>query len=239
MYYIVAGVFVGIVSAIVGLVFFRWVLARRWLTPKYILCLNLVVIALVFVYILYVRTVGDFFAVALIAGSQIGSLGSFSKSIVSKLVPTKRQSRFFSLYQFSQEATGWIGPLIVATLQTALGGGQRAFLVSVVEVCLVEIAIGLPLLLMVDVGRGEDCRKTFDDTQGPREDAELGRSPRFSLSVGAAAAAGLVAASTTGVGAGAGAGGADGHGTGGARLLRSDSETDSERSREKDPIPSP
>jgi len=162
VYFIIAGVFVGIFSAIFGLVVMRQVLARGWMSPKYVLAANLVVVALVFVYILYVKTPGDFFAVALIAGSQIGCIGSFSKSIVSKLVPTKRQSRMFSLYQFSQESTGWIGPLVVASLQTAYGGGKRAFLVSVVEVCLVEIAIGLPLLLWVDMAAGEEARKMCD-----------------------------------------------------------------------------
>jgi UMF1 family MFS transporter len=143
------------------------VLERGWATPKQVLVFNALVIALVFVYILYIKTAADFFAVALIAGTQIGSLGSFSKSIVSKLVPTKRQSRLFSFYQFSQESTGWIGPLIVASIQAGLGGGRRAFLVSTVEVCLVEIAIGVPLLMWVDVKKGEETRAAFDSLELP------------------------------------------------------------------------
>ena len=163
----------GIFSAIFGLVVFRAILSHTSMTPQYVLAFNLIVVALVFVYVLFVETAADFFAIAFIAGTQIGCLGSFSKSIVSKLVPTKRQSRLFSLYQFLQEATGWIGPLIVASVQTALGGGKKAFRQSVVEVCLVEIAIGLPLLLWVDMAQGEKIRDQIDTEMAEQDEEEL------------------------------------------------------------------
>jgi hypothetical protein len=94
----------------------------------------------------------------------VGPIGAFSRSIVSRLTPSTQQSRFFSLYEFSQEATGWIGPLVIATVtQTHRGPGAGCvFAQTSVFTCLVELGLAVVFLLPLDVGRGERLRVGMD-----------------------------------------------------------------------------
>ena len=163
--FLVAALFLGVVTAIIGLFFYRYLHGQGYLSPKIILVINALIIGTAMVYVLYSKTVIDLFIIAAIAGSQVGSLSAFARSTVSRLTPCTRQSRFFSLYEFSQESTGWIGPLIIASLTVSQGGGGITFARVSVFTCLVELGIGVLLLLFVNIPRGEIYRNEIDEQE--------------------------------------------------------------------------
>ena len=102
VFYLAAATFVGIVSAIVGLLVYRVLVDKHIMTPKVILIINAVIVSGAMVYVLYSKSVTDLFVIASIVGTQVGPINAFSRSIVSRLTPTRQQSKFFSLYEFSQ-----------------------------------------------------------------------------------------------------------------------------------------
>jgi len=161
-FYLAAATFVGVIAAIVGLLVFRTLVDRRCLSVKHALIINCVVIAGAMVYVLYAKSVTDLFVVAAIAGSQVGPINAFARSIVSRLTPSHEQSRFFSLYEFSQESTGWIGPLIVASVTQSGGGSGTVFARTSVFTCLVELGVAVLLLMPIDLKRGEVRREGVD-----------------------------------------------------------------------------
>ena len=75
----------------------------------------------------------------IICGSQLGSFGSFSRSLVSTLVPSSHQSRLFSLFELIKDGTSWIGPLILATLTSHFG--YNSYQTILVLVCFFQIII--------------------------------------------------------------------------------------------------
>ena len=85
-----------------GLLVYRVLVDKHILTPKVVLIVNAIVVSGAMVYVLYSKSVTDLFVIAAIVGTQVGPINAFSRSIVSRLTPTRQQSKFFSLYEFSQ-----------------------------------------------------------------------------------------------------------------------------------------
>jgi MFS-type transporter involved in bile tolerance (Atg22 family) len=177
-FYLAAATSVGVIAAIVGLLVFRTLVDRRCLSVKHALIINCVVIAGAMVYVLYAKSVTDLFVVAAIAGSQVGPINAFARSIVSRLTPSHEQSRFFSLYEFSQESTGWIGPLIVASVTQSGGGSGTVFARTSVFTCLVELGVAVLLLMPIDNKRGVARRDGCDvDVRQPEGGDDTKKPP--------------------------------------------------------------
>ena len=164
IYFLIALTIVGIFSAIGGLIVYKQVLTC--LSPKHVLLLNIAIVGAAIIYLPFMTHPNELFVVAVIAGSQVGSVGSLQKSILSSLTPTARQSSIFSFFQFSQDATGWIGPLIIASLtisQQQQGVSQdHAYVLSAVYVTSIQILIGIPVLCLLNVERGLKQREVAD-----------------------------------------------------------------------------
>lgn len=158
---------VGIVAAVIGLLFYRWVESHQYLTPKQILIWNVLVICGAGVYVMFVTNIWEVFLFCIIGGSQIGSISAFSRSILSKMLPKERQTRFFSFYDFTQKGSAWIGPLIVGAVTDSFGSSK--YLTIVIAVSLVEAAIGLPFLLYVNPARGEAVRAVVEAATADQE----------------------------------------------------------------------
>mmetsp|Transcript_17838 Transcript_17838/g.29914 ORF Transcript_17838/g.29914 Transcript_17838/m.29914 type:complete len:490 (+) Transcript_17838:174-1643(+) len=158
---ILAAACCGLVAAVAGLYGYRYVHRRRWMTPKQIVITNILILTLVGLYILRLRVLWELFVLSIVGGSQIGSVGSFSRSMVSSMIPAVRQARLFSLFEFSQRGSSWIGPLCIA-LFTSIFGDNHFRLIVVLTVML-EIAIGFPILVcLVDYDRGLKARESID-----------------------------------------------------------------------------
>lgn len=164
IYFLIALTIVGIISAIAGIVVYKQVLT--YLSPKYVLLLNIAIIGAAIIYLPFMTHPNELFVVAVIAGSQVGSVGSLQKSILSSLAPTARQSSIFSFFQFSQDATGWVGPLIIASLtisQQQQGVSQdHAYVLSAMYVTSIQILIGIPVLCLLNLERGLKQREVAD-----------------------------------------------------------------------------
>ena len=150
----------GIVSAILGVILYRYVHNRDWLNPKQILLINMVILLLCALYVLKVNTFADIIVLAVVAGSQIGSVGAFTRSMLSILIPADRQSRLFSFYELTQDGTSWIGALTISSLAVTYGGDFYREIVA--YVCVVQFAIGLPILMLVNLTRGIESRRQME-----------------------------------------------------------------------------
>ena len=158
--YLLIAFFLGIVAAIAGVVFYRYVHSRDWLNPKQILLVNMVVLLLSALYVLKVNTFTDIIVLAVVAGSQIGAVGAFTRSVLSMLIPADRQSRLFSFYEITQDGTSWVGTLTISSLAVAYG--DEFYREIVAYVCVVQFAIGLPILMLVNLTRGLESRQQME-----------------------------------------------------------------------------
>jgi MFS-type transporter involved in bile tolerance (Atg22 family) len=159
----------GLVASILGLYMYKFLNYKGWLSPKQILMINIVVFIILILGFLFITNSNanvSFIIFAIVGGSQIGSVGAFARSIVANLCPTHRQSRVFSLYQFCQVATAWIGPLIIASVNSATDGNCVEFIYLTVFVVVGQLLIGLPLLWKVDIERGLQLRNLREQEDG-------------------------------------------------------------------------
>ena len=156
--------FLGILGAIAGLAFFKQVVERVFVTAKWVLVTNTIIIIGLIVFTLYIKSVAELYVLAVWGGTQIGSFGALSRSLYSSLAPKNKQARFFSLLQFSQDSTSWIPSIIIAAV-SAKWPSDRVYLRTIVISCLVQIAIGLPCLLLINVERGINARKNEENKE--------------------------------------------------------------------------
>ena len=158
------GGFLGLVTALGGLALFRYLTLNDILTVKHVLCINIGVLALAAVYSLAVKTDTDLIILMSICGSQLGSFSSFTRSLVSTLVPSSHQSRLFSLFELVKDGTAWIGSFAIAQLVIFQGEGHYRTIIAVV--CVSLMAIGLPIYIFkVDIARGRADRLVLDSRE--------------------------------------------------------------------------
>ena len=181
-----AAAVVGILSAILGLFLYRFLNDKFNFPPKLILICNIVILCLMGVYALYITNLAGVFIICVVAGLQIGAFGAFSRSMISKFLPTKKQSRFFSLYDLTQKGSSWLGPLAIGGLTQIYG--DHYYLHMVVYVTLVEAAIGLPFLISVNVKQAEVKRIEVD----MRDEGQITVLPTSPTNIVAISVIGLV-----------------------------------------------
>lgn len=76
----------------------------------------------------------------------LGGSQALSRSLFSQMIPTNRESEYFSLYEISERGTSWLGPLVfAAALQ--LTGAQRDSMIMIITF----FVVGLILLYLTDV----------------------------------------------------------------------------------------
>ena len=78
----------------------------------------------------------------------MGPVIASSRSLFSTLIPPGLETEFFSIYQITDKGSGWVGPLVFATLVQTYGTGRGAFVFTGVS-CL----IGIVGLLKIDFGK--------------------------------------------------------------------------------------
>ncbi|MGH7538073.1 MAG: MFS transporter [Gemmatimonadales bacterium] len=133
-------------SALVGAV----ALARptdRW-GPQRVITLSLIVWVAVAVAAAVIHSRTAFFAVAIVAGTQLGTVQAASRTLMASLIPKGKEAELFGFYAVVGKASAVLGPLIFGTISRATGGNQRA---AVLTLGVFFIA---GLLLLQRVGRG-------------------------------------------------------------------------------------
>jgi len=96
----------------------------------------------------WLRTSGEFVALAAAIAVVLGGSQALSRSLYSRMIPTGQEAEYFSLYEVSERGTSWLGPLLFG-LALQFTGSYRIAILSLATFFI----LGLALLLRVDVAR--------------------------------------------------------------------------------------
>jgi UMF1 family MFS transporter len=99
------------------------------------------------------QTKGQFWWAAAIAGICMGSSQSAGRALAGMFAPPRQLAEFYGLWTFAIRLSSIIGPLTYGAITWATSGNQRLAIMSTA----VMFAIGLVLLLNVDVARGRQA----------------------------------------------------------------------------------
>lgn len=81
-------------------------------------------------------------------GLVLGGTNALSRSLYSQMVPPGKEAQYFSIYEISERATSWMGPLLFAAVAGATGS-YRPAIISLV----IFFFVGLVLMYFVPVRR--------------------------------------------------------------------------------------
>ncbi len=133
------------ISALVG----AFLLARpidRW-GPKRVIDLSLIVWVAVAIAAALTHGKAAFLAIAVIAGTQLGTVQAASRALMASLIPKGKEAEMFGFYAVVGKSSAVLGPIVFGTVSHALGGNQRAAVLAV------GIFFVLGLLLLQRVAR--------------------------------------------------------------------------------------
>ena len=116
--------------------------------PRFVVGVNLLQWTLVTVAAYFVATKGQFWIVAVLAGTGLGAIQAASRTFMATLVPTGREAQFFGFYSLVGKTGAIAGPLVFGGVSWLLSGDQRA---AIVTIGLFFVA-GLLLLTRVSAG---------------------------------------------------------------------------------------
>ncbi len=138
--------FVVQLSALAG----AWLWARPIDTwgPKVVMMTTLVQWCLVVLAAYFVTTKGQFYVVAIFAGSGLGAIQAASRTFMASLIPKGQEASLFGFYSLCGKTAAVMGPVIFGTASLLTGGNQR---VAILAVGLMFVA-GLILLARVRAG---------------------------------------------------------------------------------------
>jgi UMF1 family MFS transporter len=89
----------------------------------------------------FVETQGQFWALAVVAGSGLGAVQAASRAFLSSLIPPGREAELFGFYSLCGKSAAIMGPLVFGGISYAAGGNQRAGIVAVGAFFLVGLAL--------------------------------------------------------------------------------------------------
>lgn len=133
------------VSALVGAA--AWAAPIDRLGPKCVVALTLLQWTLVAVAAALVRTQGQFFTLAVIAGTGLGAVQAASRALLARLMPAGREAQMFGFYSLCGKSAAIMGPLVFGSVSYAAGGDQRLGVLAVGSF----FVLGLLLLVRVRV----------------------------------------------------------------------------------------
>jgi UMF1 family MFS transporter len=138
--------FVVQLSALAG----AWLWARPTDTwgPRAVVMVTLVQWCLVVLAAYGVTSKGEFYAVAVLAGSGLGAVQAAARAFMASLIPRGQEAELFGFYSLCGKTAAILGPVIFGTVSRLTGGNQRAALLAV---GLMFVA-GLVLLARVRAG---------------------------------------------------------------------------------------
>ncbi|MFQ5897878.1 MAG: MFS transporter [Candidatus Methylomirabilia bacterium] len=116
-------------SALIG----AWLWARPtdFKGPKFVVTWTLVQWCVVVGAAFFVQTKGQFFVVAILAGTGLGAVQAASRAFMASLIPKGREAEFFGFYSLCGKAAAIFGPMIFGLASWLTGGNQRVAIVAV------------------------------------------------------------------------------------------------------------
>ena len=134
------------VSALLGALAWSWPTDR--LGPKRVVMVTLCQWTAVVVAAYFVQTQGQFWALAVVAGTGLGAVQAASRTFLASLIPKGMEAEIFGFYSLCGKSAAVMGPLLFGGISHAAGGNQRAGIVAIGAFFL----IGLVLLSRVRAG---------------------------------------------------------------------------------------
>jgi UMF1 family MFS transporter len=138
--------FVVQLSALAG----AWLWARPidiW-GPRFVVMVTLVQWCVVVLAAYFVTTKGQFYAVAILAGTGLGAVQAAARTFMANLIPRGREAELFGFYSLCGKSAAVMGPLIFGEVSRLTGGNQRTAILAVG----LMFVIGLALLARVRAG---------------------------------------------------------------------------------------
>ncbi len=173
-----AAAVVGLFAAGIGMTAFRFLVKQDFLTPFWALIVNTAMLTISVCFVPFITEAWQVYIIAGIAGLNVGSVASFTRSILSTMIPDGMQSNFFAVYELTQKGTSWIGPLVIGAVTSALNDSSDQTFVNVtVGTIVAEVIIGAPLFFCVNVRRGQQlavdhaARRDGRSTESPMSTA--------------------------------------------------------------------
>jgi MFS transporter, UMF1 family len=117
------------ISALAGAM--AWARPTDRLGPKFVVQAMLVQWAVLVTAIYFVQTRGQFFLLAILAGTGLGAIQAASRTFMATLVPAGREGEFFGFYNLCGKSAAVLGPLVFGAVSAATGGNQRVAILSV------------------------------------------------------------------------------------------------------------
>jgi UMF1 family MFS transporter len=138
--------FVVQISALAG----AWLWARPIDTwgPKAVVMATLAQWCAVVLAAYFVATKGQFYVVAIVAGTGLGAIQAAARAFMASLIPKGQEASLFGFYSLCGKTAAVMGPVIFGTASLLTGGNQRAAILSVG----VMFVAGLVLLARVRAG---------------------------------------------------------------------------------------
>lgn len=117
----------------------------RW-GPRRVITLSLMVWVGVAIAAAVIQSKAAFFAVAVVAGTQLGTVQAASRALMASLIPPGKEAEMFGFYAVVGKSSAVLGPIIFGTVSRATGGNQRMAVLAVGALFIV----GLLLLQRVE-----------------------------------------------------------------------------------------
>ena len=134
------------VSALLGALAWSWPTDR--LGPRPVVMITLAQWAAVTVAAFFVQTPGQFYVLAVAAGTGLGAVQAASRTLLVTLTPRGMEARMFGFYALCGKSAAIMGPLLFGTISHAAGGNQRLGILALGAF----FVIGLVLLARVEGG---------------------------------------------------------------------------------------
>jgi len=134
------------VSALLGALAWSWPTDR--LGPRLVVMITLAQWAAVTVAAFFVQTPGQFYVLAVAAGTGLGAVQAASRTLLVTLTPRGMEARMFGFYALCGKSAAIMGPLLFGTISHAAGGNQRLGILALGAF----FVIGLGLLARVEGG---------------------------------------------------------------------------------------
>ncbi|HEX4995134.1 MAG TPA: MFS transporter [Methylomirabilota bacterium] len=134
------------ISALVGAL--AWARPTDVLGPRRVVMITLCQWSAVVVAAYFVETQGQFWALAVVAGTGLGAVQAASRAFLARLAPPGMEAELFGFYSLCGKSAAVMGPLVFGGISHTAGGNQRAGILAIGSF----FVIGLALLSRVKSG---------------------------------------------------------------------------------------
>ena len=141
------------ISALLGALAWSWPTDR--LGPKRVVMVTLCQWSAVVVAAYFVQTQGQFYVLAVAAGTGLGAVQAASRTFMATLIPRGMEAELFGFYTLCGKSAAIMGPLVFGGISHAAGGNQRAGILAIG----VFFLVGLALLTRVRAGGPTDASR--------------------------------------------------------------------------------